>query len=629
MSLHRKLILASCSILILAACIISVISTVSMQKQVLSDLRNTMSSYGESGASRVSAWLASKQRVVASLKEAVEAHSSNDDYIIQALNQAQTAGDLISVLYGVDNGDAYRTNGKNTKDGYDPRTRDWYQASERQGGASISEPFMGSTSKSLIFSLSDQVIVDGKMKGVVSGNVSLSGVNDVVASLKIPGQGYAFVISDSGEFISYPDESYNSKLLSSLDSNITQETINKNITSQDIVDVSVNNTEYMMSSVRIKGTNWSLVSLGNKKVLMAPISNLITYQVTIALVLIVLSIIVLSLLIRFLLADLVLVSNALEDIAQGHGDLTVKIETKSTDEVGKLAQNFNNFVFKLRDIIKSIDGLSNVLSDQSKASAASVEQSTRRLNIQQNEIVSVAAAVEEMTTATQEIAGNAEQTAQRANDTVAISGTGQNLANTSLTSINQLAQEVSLASQVIAELSEQGDKINSIVSTISGIAEQTNLLALNAAIEAARAGEQGRGFAVVADEVRVLSQRTHSSTEEISSMISMLQSTTSKAVKVMDLCHTLASTSVNDTEKSGNSFAEIASAIDMIDNMTAQIATAAEEQTSVTAEIARNTQAIRDVSSELQEEMDHGLEQAHNLKKLAESLREQVQKFKL
>lgn len=629
MSLHRKLILASCSILILAACIISVISTVSMQKQVLSDLRNTMSSYGESGASRVSAWLASKQRVVASLKEAVEAHSSNDDYIIQALNQAQTAGDLISVLYGVDNGDAYRTNGKNTKDGYDPRTRDWYQASERQGGASISEPFMGSTSKSLIFSLSDQVIVDGKMKGVVSGNVSLSGVNDVVASLKIPGQGYAFVISDSGEFISYPDESYNSKLLSSLDSNITQETINKNITSQDIVDVSVNNTEYMMSSVRIKGTNWSLVSLGNKKVLMAPISNLITYQVTIGLVLIVLSIIVLSLLIRFLLADLVLVSNALEDIAQGHGDLTVKIETKSTDEVGKLAQNFNNFVFKLHDIIKSIDGLSNVLSDQSKASAASVEQSTRRLNIQQNEIVSVAAAVEEMTTATQEIAGNAEQTAQRANDTVAISGTGQNLANTSLTSINQLAQEVSLASQVIAELSEQGDKINSIVSTISGIAEQTNLLALNAAIEAARAGEQGRGFAVVADEVRVLSQRTHSSTEEISSMISMLQSTTSKAVKVMDLCHTLASTSVNDTEKSGNSFAEIASAIDMIDNMTAQIATAAEEQTSVTAEIARNTQAIRDVSSELQEEMDHGLEQAHNLKKLAESLREQVQKFKL
>ena len=629
MSLHRKLILASCATLVIAACILAAISTLSMRHQVLNDLKQTMNSYGQSGASRVSGWLDGKRLVVASLKEAVENNPNDDEAIVQALVQAHTAGSLISTLYGTATGDAYRTNGKNTKEGYDPRIRDWYTSAKEAGRSTISEPFMGRTSKSLIFSIADQIKVDGQLRGVVTGNVSLAGVNEVVASLKVPGEGYAFIVSDSGKIISYPDESFNDKPLSELNSSMSLSTIKENVGSQALAEISVDDTPYLMSSVNISGTKWSLVSIGQKNVLMAPIKSLVIYQALTATVLIILSIIVLSLLIRYLLADLVRVSNALEDIAKGNGDLTVKIDTKSHDEVGKLAHNFNDFVFKLRDIIKSIDELSHVLSEQSKASAVSVEQSTRRLNLQQNEIVSVAAAVEQMTTATQEIAMNAEQTARRSNETVDISSAGQDIAKTSLASIRQLASEVSIASQVITELNEQGDKINSIVLAISGIAEQTNLLALNAAIEAARAGEQGRGFAVVADEVRVLSQRTHTSTEEISGMIDMIQASTSKAVKVMELCHTLASTSVDDTEKSGRSFVEIANAIENMNNMTVQIATAAEQQTSVIGEIARNTQAIRDVSSELQDEMDQGLEQAHNLKMLAESLHAQVQKFKL
>ncbi|WP_417584138.1 methyl-accepting chemotaxis protein [Nitrincola sp.] len=384
-----------------------------------------------------------------------------------------------------------------------------------------------------------------------------------------------------------------------------------------------------MSSVKIAGTDWSLILLGNKNILTAPIKDLVLYQMIAVVILIILSIIVLTFLIRFLLADLLRVSSALEDIAQGQGDLTVVIEANSNDEVGKLALNFNNFIYKLRDIIKNIDHLSDTLFDQSKTSAHSAEESSKKINVQQNEMISVAAAVEEMTAATQEIATNAEQTAYRANETVKISNEGQQLSNASLTSISQLADEVNLASQVITELSAQGDKINTIVSTISGIAEQTNLLALNAAIEAARAGDQGRGFAVVADEVRVLSQRTHASTEEISGMIGSLQTMTTKAVKVMQLCHNLANTSVDDTKKSGSGFERIASAIEHINNMTTQIATAAEEQTSVISEIGQNTHAIRDASTQLQDEMDEGLKQAHNLKLLAESLRKEVDKFKL
>ncbi|SBS37427.1 Methyl-accepting chemotaxis protein PctC [Marinomonas spartinae] len=629
MKLHRKLILASCLTLILAACTLSAISIFSMQSQLLSNLESTMNRYGVSSASRISSWLDDRHQVVASIKEVIEKHPHDDAYIVQALTQGKAAGDLISTLYGTRDGDTYRVNGKNTKAGYDPRVRDWYKLGVNAKGPAVSEPFFGSSSKVYIFSIVNHVKIDGKFAGVVSANVALTGINDVVSSLKVPGKGIAFIVSKSGSIISYPDGSMNNKPLSELNSTLTLDNIDSNVKSKKLDEVSLNGTDYLMSSVKIAGTNWSLVSLGNEKLLKAPVKKLIIYQLIAVIVMVVLSIIVLTILIRFLLTDLLRVSNALEDIAKGQGDLTVKIETKSRDEVGKLASNFNDFVNKLRDIIKSIDELSSVLSDQSNTSAKSVELSTKKLNIQQNEIVSVAAAVEEMTVATQEIATNAEQTARNVSKTVDISKSGQQLANASLESINQLAKEVDLASTVIGELSEQGDKINTIVSTISGIAEQTNLLALNAAIEAARAGEQGRGFAVVADEVRVLSQRTHTSTDEISSMIGMLQTTTSKAVNVMKLCHTLASTSVDDTKKSGVNFEEIAEAIGHVDGMMIQIATAAEEQTSVTAEIGVNTQAIRDVSSQMQAEMDEGLKQAHTLKVLADSLREQVEKFKL
>ena len=229
--------------------------------------------------------------------------------------------------------------------------------------------------------------------------------------------------------------------------------------------------------------------------------------------------------------------------------------------------------------------------------------------------------------ATQEIASHAEQTARVAQDSTAHTNSGRELVIQSRTSINNLAAEVNQATDVISELNEHAQGINSILSTIQGIAEQTNLLALNAAIEAARAGEQGRGFAVVADEVRVLSQRTHTSTEEIQSMIATLQQTTSKAVGLMGTSSTLAQCSVEDADQATAALEQINNSVALISDMATQIATAAEEQTQVTDEITQNTTSIKDVTDQLAGDAQAARKQAQSLNNQAAQLNDKVSTF--
>jgi len=171
MTLHRKLILASCSTLVVAACILALISITSMRNQILSDLEISMHQYGVSSASRISSWLDSKQQVVLSMKTVIESAPNDDESIVDALIQGKVAGDFISVLYGTEQGDAYRVNGKNTKASYDVKVRDWYQAGAQASGPTITEPFFAATSKVFILSAVDKVTSNGQFLGVVTANV--------------------------------------------------------------------------------------------------------------------------------------------------------------------------------------------------------------------------------------------------------------------------------------------------------------------------------------------------------------------------------------------------------------------------------------------------------------------------
>jgi methyl-accepting chemotaxis protein len=322
-------------------------------------------------------------------------------------------------------------------------------------------------------------------------------------------------------------------------------------------------------------------------------------------------------------------SSSLSQLAKGEGDLTQRIEIKRRDEIGEVAEHVNQFLSQMQRMLADIINRSEQLVQQASQANALSMQSAQQVEVQQNDVNQIATAIHEMSATAAEVASHAEMTADASQTSSNACQDGQKVIQKNRESIVELAEQVTAASGVIPELEHNTQSINQILSTIQEIAEQTNLLALNAAIEAARAGEQGRGFAVVADEVRVLSQRTHGSTEEIRHMIETLQNNTKLAVNSMKTSTTLADTSVDYAQQAAQSLTDITDAIDKINDMALQIASAAEEQRAVSEDISRNTQGIKDASDVLAGQAQQSSDSADSMRESAETMRMEVTRFKV
>ena len=286
------------------------------------------------------------------------------------------------------------------------------------------------------------------------------------------------------------------------------------------------------------------------------------------------------------------VVRSLKDIAQENGDLTVRIATKSEDEIGELVYWFNQFMDKLQGVVKDVVEASLPLSNLAQNLRGLTEETQRTIDIQQQSAQNAKLAVDTMSGSVDGVAHSAAQAAADANEATSAAGEGRQIVQQTVSSIQQLAENVRETADVIGRLESDSNKVGSVLDVIKGIAEQTNLLALNAAIEAARAGEQGRGFAVVADEVRTLASRTQQSTEEIQSTIEQLQSAAHSAVEVMSRGTEQATNSVETANKAGVSLETITSTIGRINQMNEQIAHNTEDQRTVAVDIVRHVEEI-------------------------------------
>ncbi|WP_300635650.1 methyl-accepting chemotaxis protein [Pseudomonas sp.] len=311
------------------------------------------------------------------------------------------------------------------------------------------------------------------------------------------------------------------------------------------------------------------------------------------------------------------------------GDLSHNIQVTRRDELGVLQQGIQRMGTTLRELISGIrDGVTQIASAAEELSAVT-EQTSAGVNSQKIETDQVATAMHEMTATVQEVARNAEQASLAAAEADGQARAGDKVVAEAIAQIERLAAEVARSTDAMAHLQQESNKIGSVMDVIKAVAEQTNLLALNAAIEAARAGEAGRGFAVVADEVRGLAQRTQKSTEEIEGLVAGLQNGTQQVANVMNNSRSLTDSSVDLTRKAGVSLENITRTVSNIQSMNQQIAAAAEQQSAVAEEISRSIVNVRDVSEQTATASDETAKSSVELARLGSQLQQMVSHFRV
>ena len=323
------------------------------------------------------------------------------------------------------------------------------------------------------------------------------------------------------------------------------------------------------------------------------------------------------------------VANSLEEIATGEGDLTRRLSTSSTDAIGRLVNSFNTFMDKLHGIIRDVTNSTSQLATAAREMSSISLESNEGVSKQQTRTAQVASAMSEMSSSVNEVAQSAEAAANAAQSASEEAFSGSRVVQNTVSAINSLAGEVEGAAKVIKQLEVDSENIGGVLEVIRGISEQTNLLALNAAIEAARAGEQGRGFAVVADEVRTLAKRTNESTQEIQAMIERLQSGTSQAVQVMNKGREQAEISVEQAVKAGDSLEAITESAATINDMNNQISTSAKEQGSVASEINQSISVISEIGEQTSKGAQRTASASQEMAELASQLQALVGRFRV
>ncbi|WP_374351209.1 methyl-accepting chemotaxis protein [Chitinimonas sp.] len=621
-SLRSRLILFVAAIVLISAVLLSAISYARMRDEIETGIAQEIAAAAHGYGSVVSNWVSSKQQIVASV---VPQLGQAD--IKLPMQQAASAGGFTLFFTGyADKRMVYSTD-KTPPAGYDPTSRPWYKLAAEKGAPIVTAPYIAASSKKLVVSFAAPQGSGSSTQAVVGADINLENIVSDVLAIKLRVKGYAFLVGKDGKLIAYPKDDTALKPLGEVIPGVGA--LERYTAETSLNTVTIDGADKLLALRPIAGTDWYIGLVIDKAEATAPLHSLLVSLISVLLLVIAVALSLSWIGVGRLLQGLNAVEAAMKAIATGAGDLTVRLPATSNDEVGRIAAAFNLFIDKLREMFLAVQQQSEALT----GGVSHLTETTRHISVDSNtqseELSATAATIEQITVSIAHIADNVHDTHQLVAEVDAGSGESAESVNQVASEIGRIASEFKQLAEVMNSLGARSDQIRSIVGVIKEIADQTNLLALNAAIEAARAGEQGRGFAVVADEVRKLAERTTLATVEIGNMIGTVQGDTQNALGRMESTVQAVNQGVVRAREAGERIEHIRQSTRTMVAKMNDIANATAEQKIATTAMAASAERVNVMTQQTDQSVQDASRTLETLSGLAATLRGIVGRFRI
>ena len=626
MSLKQRLLTFVALLLVIVITLLALLSYQRMRNEIIEGVVHELDAAMLGNRSALGNWLAQR-------KDAIEAAAGTlDDRgdIYSQLQQGKLAGRFEQLFVGyADKRMVYHLADKHVPEGYDPTARPWYKQAVASGNSIVTQPYLFASTHKLGVTVAYPLLRNQQLQGVVGGDISLEGIIALVQGIKLRGDGYAFLATRDGKIVAHPAADSVLKpvaeVMPGLDAALLQQ-------AQDngrLQELNIAGHAMYLQLAPVPGSDWVLGSVVDKSVILEPLQSLLITLVVAGLLCSVVAIVLAQITLTRLLRGLMRLRDALLEISSGQADLTHQLGVEHDDEIGQTADAFNRFVASLRHMF--IDVREHALAlNGGLNSLQQVTQVVAQQSEQQSGLSSAAAAtIEQITVSINHIADNAAMAEQAASSTGSTSAHSAGAVGRLAEDIARIAQEVGHLGGALNALGERSGQMNTIIGVIRDIADQTNLLALNAAIEAARAGEAGRGFAVVADEVRKLAERTAKATVEIGQLIDATHGDIRTALNDMAETQHSVSGGVEASRSVAQDMSGIQGQIAQVVGSIHDIADATREQSVATTEMARASEQANRASIATDQAVQGAMQTVAELHRLSSDLQGMVARFRL